>query len=82
MYFTDSMIERRCRYRLSMHGLRMHKRKTNDGESYYYLYEHGQDDSPPEEDDRYFTLKRLIDYCEDLAEKDSEYYAMQRENRR
>lgn len=67
---TDADLERRCRYRFGLHGLKMHKVKGNS-EPVYYLYEDGDDDSLPEEDERFFTLKELIDYCEELEEKDA-----------
>ena len=68
---TDADIERRCRYRLSLHGLKMHKVKGDYG-SAYYLYEDGDDDSEPEDDFRYMTLDQVYDYCGELAEKDAE----------
>lgn len=71
---TDRDIERRCRYRLARHGLRMKKLEGNDGRPVYYLYEIGGDDSKPDEDDHYrwFSQDKLIDYCEELAEKEAE----------
>ena len=76
---TDRDIERRCRYRLERNGLRMHKVEGN-GEPAYYLYEIGGDDSRPEDDDpyRWFSLDKLLDYCEELAEKNDEYRAERR----
>ena len=79
-YLTDEDIERRCRYRLKRHGLRMHRRKNADGTTFYWLYEINGDDSEPDannplEAQRFFTLKRLINYCETLQEKEADWKA-------
>lgn len=70
---TDADIERRCRYRLSRHGLRMKKVKGEQG-PVYYLYEDGGDDTQPDDNDsyRWFDLHSLLDYCEELQEKEAE----------
>lgn len=72
---TDREIERRCRYRLARHGLKMKKLTGDDGFPVYYLYENGGDDTKPDDKDsyRWFSQKKLIDYCEELAEKETEY---------
>lgn len=59
---TDRDIERRCRYRLAKHGMRFHKR---DGAYLVYMA-----DNPEEEKE--YTLKALQDYCERLAEKETD----------
>lgn len=64
---TDHNIERRCRYRLAKHGLKFHKIQGFTG-PVYYIYEDGDDDSVPEDDNRFFTLDNLLDYCERLRE--------------
>ena len=59
---TDRDIERRCRYRLAKHGMRFHKR---DGGYQVYMV-----DDPEEEKE--YTLKALLDFCERLAEKEAD----------
>ena len=71
MVVSDEMIERRCRYRLARHGLRMHKVQGASG-PYYYCYENGTDDTAPDSDTAYFTLDKLLDYCERLKEREAE----------
>ncbi len=68
---TDKDIERRCRYRLAKHGLRVHKVAGNNG-PIYYVYEDGADDSIPEDDRAFMRLEKLLDYCEELAEKEAD----------
>ena len=67
-YLTNQDIERRCRYRLALHGLKMHKVKGSS-EPVYYLYEAGADDTIPDESAR-FSLDKLKQYCEVLEERD------------
>ena len=68
---TDRDIERRCRYRLAKRGLRFHKVAGDNG-PVYFIYEEGGDDAIPQDENRFFTLDRLLDYCEELAEKDAQ----------
>ena len=76
----ERTIERRARYRLWRHGLRLHKQHNDRGEPVYYFSEIGGDQSAPADDDfyRWHSLKRLLDYVEELAEKDAEKQAEQR----
>ena len=67
---SERDLERRCRYRLSLHGLKMRKVKGNNERAVYYLYENGMDDSPPEYDSSYLTLDQVSEYCEELEEQD------------
>ena len=80
MYTTTDVIEHRARYRLRRRGLRLHKRHNEQGEPVYYISEAGGDQSAPADDDfyRWHSLERLLDYVEELAERDAEYYAERR----
>ena len=69
---TDTNIERRCRYRLARHGLRVHKVKSCYGPVFFACY---GDDNPPEWQRHYMDLDGLLDFAEVLAEKDAEYRA-------
>ena len=72
---TDMNIEKRCRYRLARHGLRVHKME-GIREPIYYAYEVGGDDSPPDpETGHYMSLWNLLELAEYLAEKEAEYKA-------
>ena len=77
MYTTTDVIEHRARYRLKRHGLRLHKQHNDRGEPMYYISEIGGDQSAPADDDfyRWHSLNRLLDYVEELAAQDAEYYA-------
>ena len=66
---TDKQIERRCRYRLEKHGLRAHKINSL-GEPLYHVYYIGEDERIPDDEASFFTLRRLQDYCERLAERE------------
>lgn len=69
-FLSDRDLERRCRYRLSLHNTKMRKIKGDNGQSVYYLFEDGSDDSPPEYDSACLTLDQIMDYCEELEEQD------------
>lgn len=69
-FLSERDLERRCRYRLSLHNTKMRKIKGDNGQSVYYLFEDGFDDSPPEYDSAYLTLDQIMDYCEELEEQD------------
>ena len=69
-FLSDRDLERRCRYRLSLHGMKMRKVKGNSGQAVYYLYENGMDDSPPEYDSAYLILDQVVEYCGELEEQD------------
>ena len=67
---TDIQIERRCRYRLSRHNLRVHKVAGNHG-PLYFAYEIDGDDSPPDREfGRYMSLWGLLNFAEELAERE------------
>lgn len=69
---TNENIERRIRYRLKKHGLKMHK-VNNYGNVWYQVLE--IDDDPKEHADDehgWFTLDKLLEYAEELAEKEHE----------
>lgn len=68
-YLSDADIERRCRYRLEKHGMRMHKINSFD-EPLYHLYYIGEDKRIPDDEASFFTLSKLLDYCERLAENE------------
>lgn len=67
---TDKNIERRIRYRLRKHGMKMHK--VNDhGRVIYQILEIGEDPKDHADDDYgWFTLDKALDYAEELAEKE------------
>ena len=65
---TNHQIERRCRYLLSKHCLRVHKVQGNRG-PVYYAYEVGDDD-PPEWMRHYMDIDGLLDFAEEIAEKE------------
>ena len=69
-FVTTRNLERRCRYRLALHNMRMHK-VEGYCEPVYYLYEPGEDDSIPDDSNRFFTLDELVDYCGTLAEQEA-----------
>ena len=69
---TDKNVERRCRYRLARHGLKVHKVKECCGPVFFACYD---DDDPPEWQRHYMDLYELLDFAEVLAEKDAEYKA-------
>lgn len=71
---TDYMIERRIRYRLERHGMKMRKCYDTATHKYsYFIYEIGGDDTRPDDSDsnRWFSLDELLNYCEELAEEES-----------
>lgn len=80
VYNTTDVIEHRARHRLRLHGLRLHKRHNQQGEPVYFLSPLDGDQTTPAPDApyRWYSLKRLIDYVEELAERDAEYYAERR----
>ena len=68
---SDLNIERRARYRLKKHGMKLHKTKNDYGETWYQVL--GIDDDPKEHtDDEYgwYKLNGLVDYMLELEEKD------------
>lgn len=74
-WLSDADIERRCRYRLSLRNFKLHKEKSQWDNTYYYcIYEDGEDWRNVD-DSAYMGLNQLLDYCEELAEKDAEYRA-------
>ena len=77
-FLSERDLERRCRYRLSLHNMKMRKVKGNNGQAVYYLFENGLDDSPPENDSGYLILSEVMEYCEELEEQDR----LAREDRR
>ena len=77
-FLSERDLERRCRYRLSLHNTKMRKVKGNNGQAVYYLFENGLDDSPPENDSGYLILSEVMEYCEELEEQDR----LAREDRR
>ncbi len=70
-------VERRCRYRLRLRGLKL-RAVPGNREPLYYIYEDGMDSSIPEDDCRFFTLDQIGEYCEELAERDAELRILQR----
>ena len=80
MYMTTDVIEHRARHRLRLHGLRLHKRRNQQGEPVYYISPIDGDQTAPADDDfyRWHSLERLLDYVEELAERDAEYCAERR----
>ncbi len=69
-FLSERDLERRCRYRLSLHGMKMRKVKGNNDQAVYYLFENGTDDSPPEYDSAYLVLDQVAEYCEELEAQD------------
>lgn len=63
--------ERRCRYRLGLHGMKLRAVPGNH-EPLYYIFEDDEDNSVPADDCRFFTLDQIGEYCDELAEKDAE----------
>lgn len=66
---TITSLERRCRYRLGKHGLRVHKVQGNAG-PVYYAEEIGC--NVPERMRRYYDLDGLLVWAEELEEKEHE----------
>lgn len=80
-YLTDAAIERRIRYRLNRHNMRMHKIDGFNGPVYYF-YTIGEDDSVPDDNEgRFFTLMQAAEYCEELEQKEAEWSEEQRARR-
>lgn len=78
----DERIERRCRYRLDKHGMKLHKERNERGEAVYYLTDEINTERPDDDDGyRWLTLSELLEYCEELAEKDSLARAEEAERR-
>ena len=72
---TDYLIERRIRYRLERHGMKMHKcYDTATHKTSFFIFEIGGDDTRPADDEqhRWFSLEELNNYCEELEEKEKE----------
>lgn len=75
--------ERRCQYRLGRHDIKLHKEKNERGEPVYYLTDEINNDRPDDNDQyRWFTLHEIINYCEELEEKDNLARAEEAEARR
>lgn len=73
---ADFLLERRCRYRLGLHGLRLHKLRDKDT---YYVTEASNDERPdPDDPYSWQPLGKVEEYCEELEQKDAEYYAERR----
>ena len=75
---SDLDIERRCRYRLGLHGLRLHKERDDYGRYWYYISKSRDDERPEDNSMRWMKLDGLLNYCERLEEKDREYAAEMR----
>ena len=71
---TDTNIERRCRYKLQKHGMRMHKETNEQGRAVYCLYDIGGNDTRLDdlEHGRWFFIEELLAYCEELEEKEKD----------
>lgn len=70
---TDYNAERRCRYRLAKHGLKLHKKYSRQAKEYYFaIYENGDSvrDIPA---DSYMKLVYVVDYCFKLELSEREY---------
>lgn len=75
----DCDIERRCRYRLRLHGMRLRKERDSYGRPIYYIINETDDERPDDDDTyRWLSLDRVLKYCEELAEKDAEEKAEQK----
>lgn len=69
---TDANIERRIRYRLKKHGMKLHK-VNNFGNVWYQVLEIDEDPKDHADDEHgWFTLEKLLEYAEELAEKEHE----------
>lgn len=80
---TDTQIERRCRYRLAVHGMKLRKAKNDYGTTVYYIVDDFNTDRPEDDDPyRWMNLDMLSCYCTKLAERDAEHYAEQRLRRK
>lgn len=70
---TDENREKRFRYRLSLHGLHLHKEKNERGDPVYYLTGDDFPDRPDDDDPtRWLTFYEVERYCEELEEQDAE----------
>ena len=80
---NERRIERRCRYRFRLHGLRVHKVNDDDGRAWYYITEAGGDQARPEPDDpyRWYDLDQLLNCAEELEEQDREWLFEERARR-
>lgn len=66
---TDVQIERRCRYRLDKHGMKLHKEKNEYGQPVYYITSWEYPDRPDDDDTRsWLSLDQVLNYCEELKE--------------
>lgn len=79
----EATLERRFRYRLKVHGMTLHKEKDEYGKSVYYITDEVETGRPDEDDQyRWLTFSDVESYCAELAEKDAEFFAEQRAERR
>ena len=62
---TNLQLERRARYRLALHGCKLHKLRTNKG---YIVID--SDDESDASGVHFQTIMMLMDFIESLAEKD------------
>lgn len=69
---TENKIERRCRYRLRLHGMKMHKTLNDLNTPVYYVIEEYLDEWPKYSEDKgsWYNLDGLRVLCEELQEKD------------
>lgn len=80
---SDETFERRFRYRLNKHDMKLHKEKNYYGIPVYYITSY-EFPARPEDDDNYrwMTFDEVERYVAKLAEQDAEYQAEQRLKRR
>lgn len=69
---TDYNAERRCRYRLAKHGLRLHKICNKQGDNYFAIFNDGENIRGIL-DDSYRKLDSVIEYCSKLELREREY---------
>ena len=74
---TDYLIERRCRYRLAKHSMKMHKKGNIRNCFYYAVYDEG-DAIRDISDEAYRKLDSVAEYCGKLELQEKEYREQKR----
>lgn len=80
---TDEIIERRFRYRLNKHGMKLHKEVNAWGKPWYYITDEDDQERPDDDDqNRWLSFSEVESFVEKLAQEDAEYQAEQRLKRK
>ena len=71
---AEYRAERRCRYCLAKHGLRLHKKYSRQAKEYYYAIYKDSDSVRDIPVDSYMKLVYVVDYCSDLELRERELF--------